>query len=949
MMMGLDLDDIRDHVASLFIMLNKKTAILFRIEFLVVLATLLFLAMFFMDLFRRTIHSPFMRAVFSVFDAVSDSIVVYLLGAIQTAPFKNQLFPVWALMLVNFRYSADYISGYGVPDPRGRRFAEWRNVVKLLGSAFLNRTRGSRFTGPLWLVWVLQVMRSAYRYGSHHMACRSFWHGRSSELVAEHMLAMHSSSMNKGGELMDPVPDPAATMKGYKYLVYGETKLQWQGGFNRLKKPQYVLCIDQQQDQDATANDNDGGGGATRIHRRRKEKTSSALVLTLDKIWDCPIPIHKQPQPHSLQQGQGRGEDDDGSGTKVLPLAFALSRLLRCRLEDVTLQPRIFDMNRELVKNMVGGKVATSDSDALRIMELQLSFVHDYFNTRYPMVFWCGLPSLFFSLLLSVLTICAVCWLAVDIRKVYKPPNGELAHVFKGFNVDIIITWVFIFLIVVKEIWEMRTYLLSDWTSLIMLCEYVQRKRKCKIRSKESKVDAWSDSILLYFSTRSRITDQRRWHGFIDQYVFVQSYHDTPWCWNLIHNLTTGLVPKKEDGAELSSPIQIPECVKQAVLEKLGSMIVEAADERPAGDRCTSTSSHRRLPRVIRTLSNSNLIIRQQLQNYQAYCSTAPTTTRSAHVALPTTSHIILVWHIATSLCEMELATKHGVNLSSPGFPWCLLSWFTSSCCCSSKPYLMDVGDKEDKDSILSWLAGFCSSNSKPSQKTTQGRNKEVNGGKLPEELRETYVTANSLSRYCAYLLIAKPDLIPDSFLVPKIVFQETVKSARDGILKGCGSCGSCGSLQERYRALKDEAEKPIKDSEKEDVLKQGVALGKELLDHLTEKSCWEILAGVWTELLIHIAPTRNARAHRKCLAGGEFITHIWALLWHCGIHSSSLWPKDDVGPAGNNDNKGTKEHEASNSKRGAMWRNDGSLEIEENSQDATLETTNVQTGPKRD
>lgn len=48
-------------------------------------------------------------------------------------------------------------------------------------------------------------------------------------------------------------------------------------------------------------------------------------------------------------------------------------------------------------------------------------------------------------------------------------------------------------------------------------------------------------------------------------------------------------------------------------------------------------------------------------------------------------------------------------------------------------------------------------------------------------------------------------------------------------------------------------------------------------------------------------------------------------------------------------DNKGTKEHEASNSKRGAMWRNDGSLEIEEISQDATLETTNVQTGPKRD
>jgi hypothetical protein len=32
----------------------------------------------------------------------------------------------------------------------------------------------------------------------------------------------------------------------------------------------------------------------------------------------------------------------------------------------------------------------------------------------------------------------------------------------------------------------------------------------------------------------------------------------------------------------------------------------------------------------------------------------------------------------------------------------------------------------------------------------------------------------------------------------------------------------------------------------------------------------------VWAELLIHIAPTRNAEAHKKCLgSGGKFITNI--------------------------------------------------------------------------
>jgi len=128
------LHDIREHVASLFIMLNKKTVILFRIEFLVVLVTLVFFAMFLMDFYRRIIHNSFMRAVFSVFDAVSDSIVVYLLGAMQTAPFKNQLFPVWALVLVNFRYSADYISGYGVPDRRGAKVHRVEERVEAAGS-----------------------------------------------------------------------------------------------------------------------------------------------------------------------------------------------------------------------------------------------------------------------------------------------------------------------------------------------------------------------------------------------------------------------------------------------------------------------------------------------------------------------------------------------------------------------------------------------------------------------------------------------------------------------------------------------------------------------------------------------------------------------------------------------------------------------------------------------
>lgn len=85
------------------------------------------------------------------------------------------------------------------------------------------------------------------------------------------------------------------------------------------------------------------------------------------------------------------------------------------------------------------------------------------------------------------------------------------------------------------------------------------------------------------------------------------------------------------------------------------------------------------------------------------------------------------------------------------------------------------------------------------------------------------------------------------------------------------------------------------------EVVKQGAMLATKLLDSEGKEGCWEILAGVWAELLVHIAPTWNAEAHKKCLeSGGEFITNIWALLCHCGIEKSNLWPAEDDAPEHN-------------------------------------------------
>jgi hypothetical protein len=46
--------------------------------------------------------------------------------------------------------------------------------------------------------------------------------------------------------------------------------------------------------------------------------------------------------------------------------------------------------------------------------------------------------------------------------------------------------------------------------------------------------------------------------------------------------------------------------------------------------------------------------------------------------------------------------------------------------------------------------------------------------------------------------------------------------------------------------------------------------------------------------MLLYIAPSDNVTEHVECLAnGGEFITHLWALLTHAGILDRG--PQSDV------------------------------------------------------
>ncbi|KAF8032378.1 hypothetical protein BT93_D1328 [Corymbia citriodora subsp. variegata] len=139
------------------------------------------------------------------------------------------------------------------------------------------------------------------------------------------------------------------------------------------------------------------------------------------------------------------------------------------------------------------------------------------------------------------------------------------------------------------------------------------------------------------------------------------------------------------------------------------------------------------------------------------------------------------------------------------------------------------------------------------------------------------FLVATNLSKYLAYLVAFYPKLLPDHPYDSEYIFDGIVIEARH-LLKGCKT------LEERIKKL-NKIGKTMDDNTCK-VIIQGVQLGQQLLDVENEPNfVWKVLAEFWAELMVYVAPSNNAIAQAQHLAmGGEFVTHLWALVSHAGI-----------------------------------------------------------------
>nr|TKW00753.1 hypothetical protein SEVIR_8G132000v2 [Setaria viridis] len=149
---------------------------------------------------------------------------------------------------------------------------------------------------------------------------------------------------------------------------------------------------------------------------------------------------------------------------------------------------------------------------------------------------------------------------------------------------------------------------------------------------------------------------------------------------------------------------------------------------------------------------------------------------------------------------------------------------------------------------------------------------------------------AVTLSRYCAYLVAYEPGLLPDDPAWTDRKYRD-MRAELASFFRSC-----CTTTHRRDRLMATGFHHgDQKEHSSSKLMAKGVMLAKELekaaggstAPYAQHERVWGMLLELWAELLVFVAraPSGGPDAHALALAnGGEFITHIWAMLTHAGL-----------------------------------------------------------------
>ncbi|KAK4587749.1 hypothetical protein RGQ29_018952 [Quercus rubra] len=479
------------------------------------------------------------------------------------------------------------------------------------------------------------------------------------------------------------------------------------------------------------------------IEGRYQIQLDNDEAITIERIWQC--------------QGKllsSNGDPDERH--RDICLSYALYRLLCCRFAKFSFS----ESSQAKMSKFVQDKLLEGDDHErpFRVIEVELAFLFDFFYTKYPALFDKGITLL--RTLEFILVIIGCSFLALILSN-YQAPMVDLNLMTRsGRVVDVLTTGIVIVAVMLMEVVQIFVINFSNWAKVQWLC--------CYFKNPSWHNSKWIEKIIQFICHTECL---KPWDRKLGQYSLLESFNHNP-CGLLYNSLTSPYIDMERKGQKESSRITLPDEVKKDIIGLL----------------------------------KTTMAARLGLANGKASLQKPEVGDLSWACELETQTHIIMVWHIATCLCELD----------------------------------------------------------SPPQDTPENK-----------KTREKFNVATKLSKYCAYLVAFAPRLLPDHPYNTELIFDQVVDEARDK-LKECTS-------KEKIRNKMSEL-RINNHTEAGTIIEKGFFLAKKLTEKQIEK--WAFLANLWAEMMLFVALSDDELAHAEHLAmGGEFVTHLWALLSHAGMH----------------------------------------------------------------
>ncbi|WVZ61455.1 hypothetical protein U9M48_011323 [Paspalum notatum var. saurae] len=195
---------------------------------------------------------------------------------------------------------------------------------------------------------------------------------------------------------------------------------------------------------------------------------------------------------------------------------------------------------------------------------------------------------------------------------------------------------------------------------------------------------------------------------------------------------------------------------------------------------------------------------------------------------------------------------------------------------------IMDSVEKSDFDeSLLLWhiATDLCLFEFDDDQRQNKGR--------LPwkEDTERLRAISRTLSEYMLYLLIKQPDMLSATAGIGLLRYRDT-RAEAERFFASMAAWSPDHQDARKMLLSVNTSMKPadLKGDRSESVLFDAVRLAK-VLRHLDETLMWELVAGVWREMLTFAAAKCSFHMHvRQLTRRRELITIVWFLMAHMGI-----------------------------------------------------------------